>query len=156
MASQKEQKQLTDRNKNVLSTILNRKDSDGLHFKEVCSFILAKMNLEFDKTYTIHEIVERVIESGNEINTIRNQKFDSDFYQGIKGDFISDFQKKIVSRIILDSPDEFHESLKEFNDVETIDVVDIIHSQNMKGEKEELIRIKGKSGKLIITVKVPY
>jgi hypothetical protein len=56
----------------------------------------------------------------------------------------------------LDSPDEFHESLKEFNDVETIDAVDIIHSQNMKGEKEELIRIKGKSGKLIITVKVPY
>lgn len=159
MESQKAQKQSTVRNrvdKNVLSTILHRKDSDGLHFKEVCSFILAKMGLEFDKTYTIQEIVEKVIESGNEINTIRNQKFDSAFYEGIKGEFISDFQKKMVSRFILETPEEFDEALKEFDKTETIDAVEIVHAPNMRGEKEEIIRIIGKEGRLIITVKVPY
>ena len=155
MASQKEQKLSTGRNKNKsdLSTIVMRKDMEGLHFKEICSFILSKMGLEFDKEYKLKEIVDKIVESGNNISYVNGKKFDADFYYGIKDKFDSKFQMKTIGKILLESPEEFEEVLNELDNTDTITGVEIFRSSK---EKEELVKLIGKSLFPIVIINIPY
>lgn len=155
MEFQKGQKPSIDPN-NMLSTIAHRKDIDGLHIKDVCAFILAKMGLEFDKKYTIKEMVDRIVKSGNEIYTIRGLKFNSGFYNIMGEAFNTPFKRKAIAKIILEEPEEFELALEEFDVEVTIDSVDLVHTENEKGVKEELVRINEATGKQILIVKLPY
>lgn len=155
MESQKGQKPSTDPN-NVLSTIAHRKDIDGLHIRDVCAFILAKMDLEFDKKYTIKDIVDRIIKTGNEIYSIRGSKFNTGFYKIMGESFNTPFKRKLISKIILEEPEEFESALEELDVEVTIDSVDLVHTENGKGDKEELVRINEFTGKQILIVKLPY
>lgn len=115
MESQKEQNPLTTRNNsriidgvdNTVTLCSVRNDIDrGLnkefHFREVVAWIMSRMHLEFDKKYKLSEIINNVLETGNQIESVKGKYFDSDLYLGVKDQITTDFRKHVLLNILVE------------------------------------------------------
>jgi hypothetical protein len=120
------------------------------------------MHLEFDKKYKLSEIINNVLETGNQIRNVKGKYFDSDLYLGVKGQIMTDFRKHVLLNILVEDESE-KESLsyilEHLNDEVTINQAVLISHINIT-QTEYILRLystdQDNSSEQIVVIVIPY
>lgn len=136
--------------------------NEGFHFREVVAWIMSRMHLEFGKKYKLSEIINNVLETGNQIRNVKGKYFDSDLYLGVKGQITTDFRKHVLLNILVEDESE-KESLayilEHLNDEVTINQADLISHINI-AQTEYILKLystdKDNLNEQIVVIVIPY
>lgn len=144
--------------KNNIDMSLNKE----FHFREVVAWIMSKMNLEFDKKYKLREIINNILETGNQVESVKGKYFDSDLYLGIKDQITTDFRKHVLLNILVEEESKreaLDYILDHINDEVTINEASLTSHISIS-ETEYHLKLYSLSGLGIdvpvVAIRIPY
>lgn len=133
------------------------------HFREVAAWILSRMNIELGKKYKLREIIDNVIETGNQIDLVEGKHFDSDLYIGVKDQITTAFTKHVLLNVLIEEDKEresFDYILEHINDEVTIDKA-MLTTNIAGGGNEYLLKlyrtdIPDNLNVPVLVIRIPY